>query len=173
MKKLVTICAVVTTFFAGSSVAQAILGYVEGFESEPHSWIGYQSQLERVSSGTDGVASAGGNYHLKITDDPPNPTGAYTYQGGTSDVWGGGWSSSLDVYMDLEDSHIQNGAYFWNLTQSIYEYEQDCFFHIGAVSDGAGGYEVGVNSGHNQSGNTVLSPANYHGESYGTFAESG
>jgi len=174
MKKLITMCAVVGMILAVSGVAQATIGHFDGFENEAHSWNEYNSQLERVSSGTDGITSAGGNYHLKITDNPEfSTTGAYTFQGGTSDVWGGGWSSSIDVYIDIADSHIDNGTYFWNLSQGIYEYQKDNIFHLGAVSDGSGGYVLGVNSGHTGSGNSVLSPANYHGESYGTFTANG
>ena len=174
---LITIGAAV--LLSLGSTASAVVGYVEGFESETHSWNSYMSQLEIVSSGTDGVSSSGGSYHLRITDPEgsEDSTGAYTYQGGKSNVWGGGWSSTIDVYIDLDDSHVKDGTYFWNLSQHINrntgDYGKDNFFHLGAVDDGAGGYQLAVNSGHSGSGNTVLDPANYHSESYGTFSETG
>ena len=173
----------VVGIFAIGGAARADVGHFEGFESGEHSWNSYYSQLEGVASGTGGIASSGGSYHLQITDpvSSEDHTGAYSWLGGKSATWGGGWSSSIDIYVDLNDSTIKSGTYGFHLSQSICDtegspYLQDNIWHVGAVDDGNSGFEVGVNTGHNTDttpSSRVLNPANYHNVDYGTLAHTG
>ncbi|MBS3768345.1 MAG: right-handed parallel beta-helix repeat-containing protein, partial [Candidatus Cloacimonetes bacterium] len=163
------------TFSVGSA------DFSEGFEVNEHSWNSYESVLEIVSSGTDGITSSGGDYHLKITDPATGDPGSYTWLGGTDYGFNLGWSSSIDIYINLSDSKIQTGEYGFHLSQSISDtdgspYLQDNIWHVGAVDDGEGGYEVGVNTGHGTNGtpsNSVINPGNYHNVDYGVFNQSG
>lgn len=181
---IVVVMAIVVTMSVAVSDAQADPGHFEGFENQEHSWNDYDSEGERVLTGTGGIVSSGGSYHLQITD-PTDPeasrTGAYSWLGGKSAMWGGGWSSSIDIYINLADSTITSGTYGFHLSQSICDttgspYLQDNIWHVGAIDDGNGGYEIGVNTGHNTDTTPnyrVLNPANYHNESHGTFTQSG
>jgi hypothetical protein len=162
--------------FVSLTSARAGSVHFEGFENEAHSWNPYPTELQRVASGTDGINSPGGSYHLKITG-LAFENGPYSYQGGSSSIWGGGWESTIDVYIDLADSYIATGEYLLCMDQVMADgngdWQEGNLFYVGAVADGQGGYEVGVNSGHTDNDYPVTNPANYHSVPYGVFTESG
>jgi hypothetical protein len=182
------LCAVTALFVLGSSIGMAAPLHTEGFEAGQGDWQSYQSTLSRVSSGSTGFPSASGGYHLELTDPASPPSGyysgAYSFLGGSRTDFGTGWSSSLDVYIDLNDPGVGGGTYGFDLSQAMYDsggsHEQDNIFHVGAADPaGDGSYEVYVNASHNSefkvTPNKLTSPSQPYGssEAAGLFADSG
>jgi PEP-CTERM motif len=161
--------------------------YFQGFEDNADGWNSYDSELTRVENGT-APPPADGNWHLELTD-PANPgdnSGAYSWLGGARDTFGSGWSSSLDVFIDLTDSRIGAGTYGFDLSQAIYDntgsaHVQDNIFHVGAVEDtlNPGSYDVYLNADHNSypinpDAYVLTKPQAYGSdEDPGVFSESG
>ena len=184
MRKLVTICAVVTMMLAVSGAAQAVPLHQEGFENDLGDWTSYNSPLTRVYQGSTGIPPASGDYHVELGDPAPGDgSGAYSYLGGARDNFGSGWSSSIDIYIDLDDSEIAAGTYGFVLSQAINNAagtagEEDNIFHVGARDlEPDGSYELYVNASHGTGGgyDHVLDPPGYHGgdNSPGQFTQSG
>ena len=72
--------------------------YSEGFEGDDNTWSAYTNPVVNTSSGAI-TASDGNNYGL-IDVSGGGQTGAYTFFGGENTVFGNGFSTSLDVYID-------------------------------------------------------------------------
>ena len=76
--------------------AEAGQVFSQGFETDTSGWS--VPTTTRVSSGTDGVTSATGNFHAQVTTD-------YTDWGGYSSVFpAGGYTTSLSIYLDLNQT---------------------------------------------------------------------
>lgn len=91
--------------------------YFNDFETDTNSWFEYGGSITRVSSGTNGVTSAGGSWHAEISVGPANGDGSYTNFGGYSDVFpAGGFSQFIDVYIDPEMGEIGEG---WALDNAL------------------------------------------------------
>jgi hypothetical protein len=73
--------------------ALAAIHYFQGFETDIDDWSG----VTRVASGTNGVPSAAGDFHAEAAD------GAFTRFGGHESTFpAGGYTTSVDVYLDVE-----------------------------------------------------------------------
>ena len=190
MRKLMTICTIATMILTVSGLTQAALLHNEGFETNTGDWTDYDSVVTRVASGTGGITSAGGSYHAVISDPDPLPaeygSGAYSWTGDVRTNFGDGWSSSMDIYIDLTDGRIADGTYFFDLSQAISNNTgtgglQDNIFHVGAANivsptdkNEDGSYELYVSASHNSGTGQLLSPGGYGGDyTIGQFTESG
>ncbi len=118
--------------------------FVDGAGSPSVNWNDYNSHLERVVSGTDGIASASGAAHGRIdsTTLPPSPddwTGAFNRLRGYSSVFGTGFSASVDVYIDLSDPAVAAETYGWDLSTAASNqsgaHRRDFIFHAAADDD--------------------------------------
>lgn len=147
------VCALI-----GANIANAELGYFEGFEGgAPYGLGSYQSDVTVVASGTGGITSSDGSFHAVIKDPETLPdgyySGAYDTFGANNATFGDGWSSSVDVYIDLLDPAVAAGTYGFDYTIAINNsagsHAQDNIFHVGALDDGLGGYDVTLNASHN------------------------
>lgn len=114
---------------------------VEGVGTPSINWNDYNSHLERVTSGTDGITSADGVAHGRIdsTTLPPSPdnwTGAFTRLRGYSPVFGTGFRTSVDVYIDLSDPAVAAKTYGWDLSSAVNnqsnDHRRDFIFHAAA-----------------------------------------
>lgn len=133
-----------------SSAAFAAVPHSEGFEDPswvagPGTWQNYSGgNIYRVVSGTDGIASSQGGAHAIITDLSinndvfGNPSlGAlspYTNFGGYSPDFGGGYSTSLDIYLDpaaLSDG--QGFDYTSAINNNSGGHLRDFIWHVGVV----------------------------------------
>jgi hypothetical protein len=104
MKKLITICAVVTIILAVSGAVQATTT-VQGFESDTGDWAG---TITRVNSP---LTPAGGSWYATAQQD------AYTYFDRTpSTVWTGPYTQSIDVYIDTTAGAVGDK---WNFDMGI------------------------------------------------------
>ncbi|MCC7292882.1 MAG: HYR domain-containing protein [Phycisphaerales bacterium] len=120
------------------------LPLVDGVGTPSVNWNDYNSHLARVLSGTDGIASASGAAHGRIdsTTLPPPPddwTGAFTRLRGYSPVFGTGFRTSLDVYIDLTDPAVAAKTYGWDLGTAANNqsnaHRRDFIFHAAADND--------------------------------------
>ncbi|MCC6679699.1 MAG: hypothetical protein IT445_02245 [Phycisphaeraceae bacterium] len=91
--------------FAASSYASLPSNFIQNFESGVADWdvFGPTYTPTQVASGTNGVTSAGGSYHATLT---PGTVGATTnaatdFGDYTTEFPTGGFTTSLDIYLDL------------------------------------------------------------------------
>jgi hypothetical protein len=131
--------------------------YNEGFEGPATGlggtgWNAANSSVTRVTSGTNGITSAGGAYHLSIDPAASPTTGAFTRLGGSRKCFGGGFSASMDVYMDLSDPRVIANTYGWDNTGAIHDnngmYLRDFIFHTASNASG----HILVGAGNNTGG---------------------
>jgi len=118
MKKLITMCAVVGMILAISGVAQAVVVFDQGFESNTDGMIvdpAYNESIDRVASGGGvlGVSSASGSYHAEVALNGGYGNGVFTRNGGYSSVWTGYIKQSIKVYVDPAAGQIDDG-WFWD-----------------------------------------------------------
>ena len=72
--------------------------------------------VTRVTSGTGGITSKSGAAHAVLDSTASPSTGAYTWLGGPRSEFDGGYTVSLDVYMDLTDPAVTADTYGWDLS---------------------------------------------------------
>jgi hypothetical protein len=120
--------------------------YFEGFErtnfakNTPGDWNEFNSVISRVTSGTNGITSKDGVAH-GFVDNTINPqTGLFTRLGGYSSVYGDGFRTSLDVYLDLNDAAVLADTYGWDLSSAINNqtgnHRRDFIFHTSSNAMG-------------------------------------
>lgn len=79
--------------------ATSSVAFSNTFETDIADWN--SGLVERVASGTDGIASAGGGFHGIAKGDAVAPhAGPHTKLGGYSSTWSNEWGTSIDVYLD-------------------------------------------------------------------------
>ncbi|MDZ7848253.1 MAG: HYR domain-containing protein [Owenweeksia sp.] len=129
--------------------------YYEGFENpnfEADSngnflgWNYYNSPVMRVASGTDGVTSSKGAAHGVIdTNGTGSFNGAFNRLGGYRVDFGNGFTTSLDIYIDLNDPAVLSDDYGWDLTTAANgqdsTHQRDFIFH--AASNASGNVLIG------------------------------
>ena len=131
MKKLITICAVVTMVLAVSGVARA--GYVQGFETDISGWdaFGGAYNADRVGNGTNSIASLEGSYHGEVG-------GGATNWGGYSDVFPtGGFVTSVAVYLDVDGGATNDTRFDFTsaLNGADNNHRRDFAFNAGFYND--------------------------------------
>jgi len=138
---------------ATASAAFAAVPHFEGFEdsgwtaNQPGNWQNYTNgKIQRVASGggVAGVASSSGSAHAEIydltmgTDVFNNPSlGAvspYTQFGGYSSSFNGGYTASLDVYLDATWADGQGFDYSVASNNQSGNHLRDFMFHVGVVN---------------------------------------
>jgi autotransporter-associated beta strand protein len=123
------LCSAEVTFPTPTAVD---VGYSQGFENPAWAsgnfaqqpsvdWNAYSSAMNRVPSGTDGILSKSGVAHAVIdsTVIPASPfdyTGVFGRLGAYSKVFGAGFRSSVDVYLDLSNPAVAADTYGWNVS---------------------------------------------------------
>ncbi|MBK9129415.1 MAG: HYR domain-containing protein [Phycisphaerales bacterium] len=148
------LCSAVVTFALPEATDDCgpLNVYFEGFE-DPNftappmttgypNWQQYYSGVYRVASGTDGVPSRAGVAHGVLDSTGPLPappnnfTGAFTRLGGYSSSWGGGFKTSVDVYIDLTDPAVAAKTYGFDLSTAASNQSgghlRDFIFHAAA-----------------------------------------
>ena len=94
MKKIAVLTVVGIVLVAAIQVLAAT-HYFQGFETDSFDWGG----VTRVASGTNGVPSAAGDFHAEAVN------GAFTRFGGYESAFpGGGYTTSVDVYLNVEET---------------------------------------------------------------------
>ena len=130
-----------------AGLATAAPQYFEGFEDPGFTpggdnWNNYNGgDIQRVASGTNGVTSASGNAHAIITnlsvqnDYNGNPAlGAvspYTRFGGYSSSFDGGFTASIDIYLDTAWTDGQGFDYSVAVNGSDGNHQRDFVWRVG------------------------------------------
>ncbi|MGD9495742.1 MAG: PEP-CTERM sorting domain-containing protein [Armatimonadota bacterium] len=126
---------VVVTALALSSVAWAQAPpapFFNGFETDTSGWVDYSGTVTRVPSGTDGIPSADGDYHAKVTGL------CYTRWGGYSGVWpDGGFVTELDIYLDVTYNGANDTRFDWTsaISTPANAHRRDFVFNAGFYTD--------------------------------------
>ncbi|MCK6483936.1 MAG: HYR domain-containing protein [Phycisphaerae bacterium] len=173
-------CSAVVTFTEPTATDEC---YFQGWEDPDYEagaaittpsidWNRYQSLIERVPSGTDGITSMTGSGHGRITalpvPPPPNDwTGAFTRLGGYTNCFGEGFSTRLDIYLDVDDPAVAADTYGWDLSCAASTpaggHRRDFIFHASGKLGAA--YNRILIAGSNNSGFTRrndLASINHH-----------
>jgi hypothetical protein len=149
-----------STLILASSVATADpppLPFFNGFEIDTAGWFeGLNPDVPlstRVASGTDGIASAAGEWHAKVhlacqggSGQPPACAGnpfmyTFTRWGGYSSVFpSGGYTTSVDIYLDVDGGWANDTRF--DFTSAINTpaggHRRDFVFNAGFYSDATG-----------------------------------
>lgn len=151
MKKQLTTTLLAASFFASPSFAE--FGYFESFEDNAIGWVPFNSTVNAVATGTNGINATDGSFYGVFGPGSTGSTGAFDTFGANTLTFGNGFTAGTDVYVDLSDADIAAGTYGFDLSIGINDntgtHAQDNIFHVGAIDDGNGGYDVLVNASHN------------------------
>jgi hypothetical protein len=104
--------------------------YFNGFETDINGW----ETPDRVISGTNGITSASGDYHAEATTD-------FTRWGGYNSVFPvGGYSTSIDVYLDMDAGYANDTRFDWSsaISTPANTHRRDFIFNGGFYNDGDG-----------------------------------
>lgn len=159
--------------FTCSVAAMAGVPYFEGFENPSFSappiapgpgWFSYDSQMNRVASGTAGIPSRSGGFHAAITPPGVGYSGVFSRLGGYSSQFSGGFTSSLDVYIDLSDPTVLANTYGWDLSTAVSgqdsNHRRDFIFHT--ASNPLGQVYVGGSNNSNFTRRNDLGSINHY-----------
>src|SRR5690606_24315249 len=83
--------------------------------------------------GWGGITSAGGGYHAVVDDgdgSSGSETGPFTRFGGYSDTWTGGFTTSLDIYLDPTWAAGSGFDYSVAANNKLGEHLRDFIFHV-------------------------------------------
>jgi hypothetical protein len=149
------LAAVAVAILGGTMAARAdSVVFSQGFETGTAGWSagsGYGT-IQQVSSGTNSIAaSQGGAYAVVNSVNPDN--GPYTFFGSKRSSWSGGWTASLDIYLDPSWQNGQGFDYSVAASNSSGGYMRDFIFHVSET-----GEQLLVNADNN-SGNKAPAPA--------------
>jgi hypothetical protein len=119
------------------SAASASDVYTQGFETDTAGWFdsgnGWSGGVQRVLSGTGGIASASGTHHAIFTQS--NGSGGlsagFTRFDGYRSSWTGGYTASVDVYLDTGMASGEGFDYSVAATNSSTNgHLRDFIFHV-------------------------------------------
>lgn len=131
MKKVVY-CALVLGCYVVGSVQAATTVFSQGFESDASGWLDDDDfagfgQVNRVASGTGGIASADGGFHAVMTQTGAGP---FTRFDGYRSVWPDGFVASADIYLDTNWNLGEGFDYSVAANGSDGNHQRDFIFHI-------------------------------------------
>jgi hypothetical protein len=79
-----------------------LAAYFQSFETDTTGW----TDANRVMSGTHGVLSKTGAFHAEDTGG-----NAYTFWGGDSKSFAGGYTTDIDIYLDISSPYMNTAGY--------------------------------------------------------------
>lgn len=125
-----------------ASAAALFAVYFNGFETDTSGWFTDGDTISRVASGTNGVASATGDYHAEAD------AGAFTRWGGySSEFPASGYSTFVDIYLDTAKSPTGADLRF-DFSSAISnpdgDHRRDFIFSVG--TDGNGGWVMSASN---------------------------
>jgi hypothetical protein len=128
MKKIRIATAVCIVLLLAAVTAFAAIHYFQGFEVDTYDWTG----VTRVSSGTNGVISAAGNYHAEAAP------GAFTRFGGYESTFpDGGYTTSIDIYLNMAGGYMNDTRFDYSsaIQQPNGNFLRDFMFNGGFYND--------------------------------------
>lgn len=138
MGNLKLVGAVAAAAVGSSAMAGTV--WSQGFETDTTGWFG---DVTRVASGTGGIASAEGGYHAIATDGDGS---VFTRFDGYRSSWPGGFTASIDVYMDLAMAVGEGFDYSVAASGSDGGHQRDFILH---ATRSAGGIQIGASNNTN------------------------
>lgn len=151
MKKIAVLKVAGIALVLAAIPALAAIHYFQGFESDTYDW----SSVTQVASGTDGITSAAGAFHAKAAG------GAFTRFGGYESTFpAGGYTTSVDVYLNLEAGTANDTRFDWSsaINNPAGAHRRDFVFNAGFYNDS----DATTGSGLNR---FVISASNNAGDS--------
>jgi len=134
MKKTAVITAAGIVLAATIQVLAAT-HYFQGFETDIYDWSG----VTRVASGTNGVPSAAGDFHAEAAFmAAPGTSAAFTKFGGYESTFpGGGYTTSVDVYLNVESGDANDTRFDWSsaINTPAGTHRRDFVFNAGFYDD--------------------------------------
>ena len=127
MKKIAVLTAAGIVLVTAIQVLAAT-HYFQGFETDIYDWSG----VARVASGTNGVPSAAGDFHAEAAN------GASTRFGGYESTFpSGGYSTSVDVYLNVEAGNTNDTRFDWSsaINNPAGAHRRDFVFNAGYYDD--------------------------------------
>lgn len=114
----------------------AAMHYFQGFETNTVDWSG----VTRVASGNNGIPSAAGDFHAEAAfSAAPGTSDAFTQFGGYESTFpGGGYTTSIDVYLNVDDPTLANDTRFdWSSAINMPDgnHRRDFVFNAGFYND--------------------------------------
>jgi len=150
----------ITVLIAGMVLVAAIpllaaTYYFQGFETDTYDWSG----VTREADGTNGVPSAAGDFHGEAA------SGAFTRFGGYESAFpSGGYTTSVDVYLDMEAGFANDTRFDWSsaINNPGGTHRRDFVFNAGFYNDtdGTGSEPRFVISASNNAGRANSFPKN-------------
>lgn len=150
MRRLVSITAAAALLVGGMAASPAAslaaappAPYFNGFENTGDAITGVTADTQamfdvnRVTSGTDGITAATGGYFAEAAYDPyvGGTLSQFTRQGGYSSTFpSGGYTTSVDVYLDMSIAGGTNDLRFdWSseINDSSGNFRRDFIFNVG------------------------------------------
>ncbi len=118
---------------ATSLIAQPVVPFFDGFENGDLGTFNSYNSTYTITGTSGGVSPATGSYMAVVDSSTASPTGVYTYFGGKADEFGGGFTGSMDIYVDVTDSGYAFDLSF-AATKQDNNHLRDFIFHVGMVN---------------------------------------
>jgi len=135
MKKITRSIIVASAVLLTSISLLAAIHYFQGFEEDIYDWSG----VTRVSSGTNGIASAAGAFHAEAESvAAPTATGDFTRFGGYESTFpAGGYTTSIDVYLNVDGGYANDTRFDWSsaINKPDGNHRRDFVFNAGFYID--------------------------------------
>ena len=160
-------------FLATFHLDAQLVVFDQGFESNTDEWYDVSlpyGTVTRVSSGTDGIPSSDGSWHAKLGEDATNETGPFTRFGVYQTVFSGGFTSYVDIYLDVNMPDGEGFDFSTAVNGQDGNHRRDFIWHVVKVA----GLGLLVNEDNNSYGSPnagVVQSAN--GGNYYTVPASG
>ena len=112
MKKLTVATCIAIAIALATVQLRATIHYFQGFETDTYDWSG----VTRVASGTNGIPSAAGAFHAEAEfTAAPGTSPAFTKFGGYESTFpAGGYTTSIDVYLDVAAGNANDTRFDWS-----------------------------------------------------------
>ena len=111
-------------------------GFSQSFETDTSGLLdgdsSWHGDVQRVSSGTGGIASPDGGSHAIVTQGTPpaTETGPFTRFDGYRDTWPGEWTAEVKVYLDTDWAAGEGFDYSVAANGSDGNHQRDYIFHV-------------------------------------------
>jgi len=124
------------------------VAFFNGFENNTEGWVDFGGSVSRVASGTNGITSADGDWHAEIVVGVSNLDTAFTRWGGyNSQFPPGGYSTSIDIYLDVDGGFVNDTRFDWTsaINNPDGDHRRDFAFNGGFYDDDDGSPGSGLN----------------------------
>jgi Ca2+-binding RTX toxin-like protein len=105
-------------------MSNEITRFDQGFETDTAGWIGNGGTVERVASGDNGISSLDGTHHAVVEG------GAFTRFANYSTEFGGGYTTRVAIYLDVNWADGQGFDYSVAANGQDGVHERDFIFHV-------------------------------------------